>query len=210
MKLTKYEHACFTLETAGEVLVVDPGSFTNDFVVTDNIAAIVVTHEHADHFNPDKLAAIYAKNPNAVFVSLPAIVDKLPGHKSHAVRPGDKVDIGPFRLRFFGGKHALIHVSLPLIDNLGVLINETVYYPGDSFTLPNTPVDVLALPVGAPWLKLSETMDFLTAIKPLLVFPTHDAVLSDIGKALPDNLLPAIAEKVGAEYKRIDGLSITV
>jgi len=157
MKLTKYEHACFTLETAGEVLVVDPGSFTDDFVVTDNIAAIVVTHEHADHFDPDKLAAIYAKNPNAVFVSLPAIVDKLPGHKSHAVRPGDKVDIGPFRLRFFGGKHALIHVSLPLIDNLGVLINDTVYYPGDSFTLPNTPVDVLALPVGAPWLKLSET-----------------------------------------------------
>ena len=125
-------------------------------------------------------------------------------------RPGDKVDIGPFRLRFFGGKHALIHVSLPLIDNLGVLINDTVYYPGDSFTLPNTPVDVLALPVGAPWLKLSETMDFLAAIKPLLAFPTHDAVLSDIGKALPDNLLPAIAEKVGAEYKRIDGLSITV
>lgn len=210
MKLTKYEHACFTLEMAGEVLVVDPGSYTDDFVVTDNIAAIVVTHEHDDHFDPDRLAAIYAKNPNAVFVSLPDIVDKLPGHKSHAVRPGDKVDIGPFRLKFFGDKHALIHLSLPLIDNLGVLINDTVYYPGDSFTLPNTPVDVLALPVGAPWLKLSETMDFLTAIKPLLVFPTHDAVLSDIGKALPDNLLPAIAEKVGAEYKRIDGLSITV
>ena len=210
MKLTKYEHACFTLEAAGEILVIDPGSFTDDFVVTDNITAIVVTHEHADHFDPDQLAAIFAKNPNAVLVSLPSIVDKLPGHKSQAVHPGDKVDIGPFRLKFFGGKHALIHVSLPLIDNLGVLVNDTVYYPGDSFTLPNTPIDVLALPVGAPWLKLSETMDFLTAIKPLLVFPTHDAVLSDIGKALPDNLLPTVAEKVGAEYKRIDGLSITV
>lgn len=210
MKLTKYEHACFTLETAGEVLVVDPGSYTDDFIVTDNIAAIVITHEHDDHFDCDKLAAIYAKNPNAVFVSLPAIVAQLPDYQSRAVRPGDKVDIGPFALKFFGGKHALIHLSLPLIDNLGVLINETVYYPGDSFTLPNTPVDVLALPVGAPWLKLSETMDFLSAIKPLLVFPTHDAVLSDIGKALPDHMLPAIAEQIGAEYKRIDGLSITV
>ena len=70
MKLTKYEHACFTLETAGEVLVVDPGSFTDDFVVTDNIAAIVVTHEHADHFDPDKLAAIYAKNPNLSLIHI--------------------------------------------------------------------------------------------------------------------------------------------
>ncbi|MBC7869102.1 MBL fold metallo-hydrolase [Candidatus Saccharibacteria bacterium] len=210
MKLTKYEHACFTLETAGQVLVVDPGNFTKDFVVTDNIAVIVVTHEHADHFDPDTLMAIYDKNPNAVFVSLPGVVDKMPGHKSHAVLPGDKIEIGPFVLRFFGGKHALIHITLPLIDNLGVLINDAVYYPGDSFTLPNTPVDVLALPVGGPWLKMSETMDFLTAIKPLLVFPTHDAVLSNIGKALPDHLLPEIAKKVGAEYKRIDGLSITV
>lgn len=210
MKLTKYEHACFTLETAGQVLVVDPGNFTTDFVVTDNIAAIVVTHEHADHFDPDTLMAIYDKNPNAVFVSLPSIVNKMPGHKSQAVRPDDKIEIGPFALKFFGGKHALIHVTLPIIDNLGVIINDTVYYPGDSFTLPGRPVDVLALPVGGPWLKVSETMDFLTAIKPLLVFPTHDAVLSDLGKALADRLLPEIAKKVGAEYKRIDGLSITV
>lgn len=210
MKLTKYEHACFTLETAGEVLVVDPGTFSKNFVVTNNIAVIVVTHEHTDHFDPATLEAIFDKNPNAVLVSLSSVVEKMPDHKSSAVRPGDKLEIGPFVLKFFGGKYALIHATIPLIDNLGVLINDTVYYPGDSFTLPNTPVDVLALPVGAPWLKLSEAMDFLTATKPLLAFPTHDAVLSDIGKSLPDYLLPTIAKKVGAEYKRIDGLSITV
>ena len=210
IKLTKYEHACFTLETAGEVLVVDPGTYTSDFVVTDIIAAVVITHEHADHFDPDLLATIFTKNPNAVLVSLQGIIDRLPEYKSKAVSPGDTIDIGPFTLRFFGGKHALIHSSMPAIDNIGVLINNTVYYPGDSFTLPNTPIDVLALPVGAPWLKMSESMDFLAAIKPLLVFPTHDAVLSDIGKALPDHLLPAIAKKVGAQYKRIDGTSITV
>ncbi|MBC7943490.1 MBL fold metallo-hydrolase [Candidatus Saccharibacteria bacterium] len=210
MRLTKYQHACFTLETAGEVLVVDPGKFTKDFVFADNIAAIVVTHEHADHFDPDTLAAIYVKNPNLIFVSLPDIIDKMPGYTSKAVKPGDTVDIGPFTLEFFGGKHAIIHETIPIIDNVAVLINNTVYYPGDSFTLPNKPVDVLALPVGAPWLKMSDSIDFLSAIKPLLVFPTHDAVLSDIGKSLPDNMLPAVANKVGAEYKRIDGLSIEV
>ena len=210
MKLTKYEHACFTLETANKTLVVDPGNYTSDFVVTDTIVAVIVTHEHADHFDPDWLTTIFTKNPNAVLVTLQSIIDKLPGHKSKAVSSGDTVDIGPFTLKFFGDKHALIHSSMPAIDNIGVLINNTVYYPGDSFTLPNTPIDVLALPVAAPWLKMSESMDFLTAIKPLLVFPTHDAILSDLGKALPDHLLPAIAQKVGAQYKRIDGTSITV
>ncbi len=210
MRLTKYQHACFTLETAGEVLVVDPGKFTKDFVFADNIAAIVITHEHADHFDPDTLAAIYVKNPNLIFVSLPDIIDKMPGYNSKAAKPGDTVDIGPFTLEFFGGKHAIIHETIPIIDNVAILINNTVYYPGDSFTLPNKPVDVLALPVGAPWLKMGDSIDFLSAIKPLLAFPTHDAVLSDIGKSLPDNMLPAVANKVGAEYKRIDGLSIEV
>jgi len=210
MQLTKYEHACFTLETAGEMLVIDPGKFTTDFVVSDNVAAVVITHEHADHFDTELLEKIFHKNPNAVFVSLQAITDSLSEYKTQSVHPGDKTEIGPFRLRFFGGKHALIHSSMPLIDNLAVLVNDTVYYPGDSFTIPNTPVDVLALPVGAPSLKMSESMYFLAAIKPLLVFPTHDAVLSTIGKSLPDLILPVIASKNGTEYKRIDGTSIIV
>lgn len=210
MKLTKYEHACFTVETAGQLLVVDPGEWSKDFVVTDNIVAIVITHEHTDHFDPDVLAKIYDKNPNSVLVSLPSIVEKMPDHKSMAVKPGDKIEIGSFTLEFFGGKHAMIHDTVPLIDNIGVFINDTVYYPGDSFALTNKPVDVLALPVGAPWLKTSETIDFFTAIKPLLAFPTHDAVLSDIGKMLADGRLPAVAQKFGGEYKRINGTTIEV
>lgn len=211
MKLTKYEHACFTVETAGEVLVIDPGNFTSDFVVTDNIAAIVVTHEHPDHFDKGMLSKIFEKNPNAVLLSLPHIVDVVPeSHQSKTVLPGDKIQVGPFDLRFFGGQHALAHVSKPPVDNLAVLINDTVYYPGDSFILPNVPVDVLALPIGAPWLKIGEVIDFLSAIKPLLAFPTHDAVLSDYGKMTPDAVLPVAAKKINAEYKRIDGTTIIV
>lgn len=210
MKLTKYGHACFTVEVAGQILVVDPGNWSDDFVVTSNIAAVVITHEHTDHFDPDTLAAIFDKNPNSILVSLPAIVGMMPYHKSQAVQPGDKIEVGPFRLEFFGGKHAVIHDTIPIIDNIGVFINETVYYPGDSFALPNKPVDVLALPVGAPWLKMSETIDFLATVKPLLAFPTHDAVLSDAGKSIADGRLPTIAQKFKGEYKRVDGTAIEV
>lgn len=210
MKLTKYEHACFTVEDAGKLLVVDPGGWTTDFTVTNNIAAIVITHEHADHFDPDILAKIYGKNPNSVLISLESIIKKMPDHATKAVKPGDKVTIGPFNLEFFGGKHALIHDTYPIIGNIGVMINDTVYYPGDSFTLPNKPVDVLAIPAAAPWLKISESIDFLNTIKPLLVFPTHDAILSEPGQQMIDRMLSQTAESSTVAYERINGKTIEV
>jgi L-ascorbate metabolism protein UlaG (beta-lactamase superfamily) len=210
MKLTKHGHACFTLEKDGHLLVIDPGSFTKDFTPSDKIAGVVITHEHGDHFDPDMLARIYDKNPNSLLISTQEVVDKMPDHSSHLVKPGETLNVGPFDLEFFGGKHAIIHDTLPIIDNFGVLIDDEVYFPGDSFTLLNRPVDVLALPVSAPWLKISETMDFFATVKPLLAFPTHDAILSDFGKQIVDDRLKAVAQGLGTEYRRIDGQTIEV
>lgn len=210
MRITKYKHACFTLEIDEQVLVVDPGGFTTDFVVPNGVVAIVVTHEHGDHFDPEMLAKIYDKNPDAMFVSLPEITDKMSNHKYQAVMPGDKITVGLFNLEFFGGKHAVIHPSIPTIDNIGVMVNNSLYYPGDSFDMPGRSVRVLALPVGAPWLKISEAMDFLTALKPELVFPTHDAVLSDIGKQLADGRLSTTANEYGGKYQRIATTPINI
>lgn len=210
MKLTKYGHACFVVEHESETLIVDPGNFTNDLVIPKNVAAVVITHEHSDHFHPDTLTNIFDINPNAILISLATIVDKMPDQKLKAVNAGNKITVGVFDLEFFGGKHATIHDTMPRLDNLGVFINNTVYYPGDSFALTNKPIDVLALPIGAPWLKISEVIDFFISTKPLLAFPTHDAVLSDPGKKLIDNMLMNIAENNTAVYKRIDGTTIEV
>ncbi|MDB5177640.1 MAG: hypothetical protein JWO61_23, partial [Candidatus Saccharibacteria bacterium] len=128
--------------------------------------------------------------------------DTLP---NQAVSAGESITAEPFTLEFFGGEHAVIHPSMPVIANLGVLINDSVYYPGDSFTNPSKPVKVLALPVTAPWLKISEVMDYLVDVKPGLAFPTHDAVASDFGKQLPDRMLPSFAESYGGSYQRIEG-----
>jgi L-ascorbate metabolism protein UlaG (beta-lactamase superfamily) len=210
MKLTKYGHACFTLEKDGQTLVIDPGQFTRDFTPSDTIAGIIVTHEHGDHFDPDVLANIYGKNPNSLLISTQEVIDKMPDHLSQLAQPGQKLTVGPFMLEFFGAKHAIIHDTLPIVDNFGVLINDDVYFPGDSFTLLNRPVDVLALPVSAPWLKISEAMDFFITVKPLLAFPTHDAILSDIGKNLVDDRMTGVAKDLGTEYRRIDGQTIEV
>lgn len=205
MKLTKYQHACFTVEDDGRTLVVDPGSLAEDFEVPKNVVGVVVTHEHPDHLDVEKLTRITEQNPDAVIFAHPDVVAKIDTLKTRAVLPGDHDSAGPFKLEFFGGQHALIHSSLPRIANIGVMINGRLYYPGDALHVPTKPIEILAIPAGAPWLKIGQAMDYLAEIKPRLAFPTHDAVLSQAGKGFADNLLGMIAKECDITYQRING-----
>src|SRR4051812_26087496 len=165
MKVTKYEHATLLLSVGDDTLVIDPGMFLSavDF---GNVAAIVITHEHGDHWTPDQLGRILEKNPNAVIYGPEGVKTAASGFEVTAVKAGDTIEAGPFTLTFFGEKHAVIHESIPVIDNLGVLVNDELYYPGDSYTVPDVEVGTLAAPIGAPWLKIGEAMDFVLAVKP--------------------------------------------
>lgn len=206
MILTKYEHACFTVEKDGKLLVVDPGGWTTDLPALEGVVGIVVTHEHPDHFDVNALGAIIGHNPEARIYAHETITrqfgDTLP---STAVVAGEGIEAGPFRLEFYGGQHAVIHPDMPVVANLGVMINGKAYYPGDSFASPEREVDTLALPTVAPWMKASEAFDFLMEVKPRLAFPTHDAISSEVGKGLTDRMVPMFAQKVGATYQRLTG-----
>lgn len=209
MKLTKYEHACFTVEKDDEVLVVDPGGYTTDFIAPENVVAVVITHRHGDHFDRDLLDSIIDKNPNALIIGPEDVIKQIETFETRSVGAGDSVEIGGFNLEFFGGQHAIIHPALPVDQNVGVLINDLIYYPGDSFAVPEgRSVDTLALPVAAPWLKISESIDFALALKPRFMFPTHDAILSIVGHNLVDNLVPKLVPE--SDYRRIDGQTIEV
>lgn len=204
MKLIKYQHACFTVEKDGQVLVVDPGNLSDDFVAPKRVVAVVITHQHQDHLDPQRLAEIFAKNDDVLVLGPADVIEKVEIENKKAAEPGEKVSVGPFDLEFFGGIHALIHESMPRVQNIGVMINDLIYYPGDSFTEPGRAIDALAIPATAPWMKTGEAMDFLVTVKPHLAFPTHDGFLDDVGKELADNLLGAIAKENGVEYKRLN------
>ncbi len=204
MKLTKFEHACFTLESDGQELLFDPGNYTSDLVIPENVVAVVLTHEHADHFDKDLLQQIINKNPRAIILAPKEMAEQLPDVPSKAIAPGGSTTVGSFSLRFFGGEHAVVHPEIPIVTNVGVLVNDSFYYPGDSFDLPDVPIKTLALPVTAPWLKISESIDFMVETKPTLAFPVHDHIASDDGKALVDRILGGFAEKNGIIYQRIN------
>lgn len=212
--LTKFAHSCFAVTIDGQSLVIDPGVYTDDFVMPQQVVAVLITHAHPDHCSPALIKRIIQAFPEAEIISVDDIVvdsttislpeGTLSIHHATAAVPGDTLQIGPFTLEFFGGEHAVVSPNIPRLHNLAVLINNRIYYPGDSFALPQRPIDVLALPVAAPWLKFSEVRSFLQAVVPRLAFPVHDAILSDAGKGLIDTLCTAAAAEVGVEYQRFN------
>lgn len=205
MRVTKFEHATLTLAKSGKTLVVDPGSFTAPLGQLDGVVAIVITHEHPDHWTPEHLDRILETFPSTPIFGPEGVAKAAAGHEITVVRPGDVVEAEPFRLEFFGGRHAVIHESIPVIDNVGVLVDDQFYYPGDSYAVPKgRAVELLAAPVGAPWLKIGEAMDFVLAVAPRRAFGTHDMTLSVIGRDMGRARLRWAVEQDGGEFVALD------
>lgn len=199
MNIRKFRHSCLVLEKDGQSLVIDPGEWSTDFIVPENVVGVIVTHEHGDHFSLGWLQNIVATNPDAVIYAHADVTAKIPDLATTAVTSGETKQIGNFAVQFTGGQHATIHPDYPVCANLGVYVdNGALYYPGDSFVPAPDPVETLAVPAAAPWLKIAEAMDFFAATKPKKYLLTHDAVLSPEGQAVAAAWLARTAETIGA------------
>ena len=204
MKVTKYEHACLSLEQNGESLIIDPGNYTRPMTNTKNVQAIVITHMHDDHCFEEQVDAILKDNPNITIYGTDEVCKRLAPRKTVAVHHGDYIEAGSFTLEFIGDMHAEIHRSIPLIQNTGVMVDNRLYYPGDSYTQPDRAVEMLACPTSAPWLKIGDVMDFVAAVKPRKSFATHNALLSDFGHALNNGRVKMVTEQGGGEFTYIE------
>jgi L-ascorbate metabolism protein UlaG (beta-lactamase superfamily) len=200
MKLTKFEHSCLIIEVSGSRLIIDPGVFTMPLGDIGDVVAVVITHEHGDHWTPDQLQRIIDRNPDVKIYGPAGVVAAAEDFTIEKVAGGDVIEIEPFNLKFFGEKHAVIHESIPIIDNVGVLVNDELYYPGDSFTLPGVTVGTLAAPAGAPWMKIGESMDFVLAVKPKRAIPVHEMVLSVAGKGMTNDRLSWATTQGGGDF----------
>ena len=201
MQVKKYEHSELVIELAGEHLIIDPGSFSMPLGDIGDVVAVVITHEHPDHWTPEQLNRIIAMNPGVPIFGPAGVAAAAGDIAVTVVAAGDTVEAGPFTLRFFGENHAVIHSSIPVIDNVGVLVNDEVFYPGDAFTIPDgIEVQTLAVPAGAPWLKIGEVMDYVLAVKPRRSFPTHEMTLSKAGKTMTGERIKWATEQGGGEY----------
>ncbi|MFG6502433.1 MBL fold metallo-hydrolase [Microbacterium sp. P05] len=205
MRVTKYEHAALRIDEAGRALIIDPGSFTSPLDDLQNVVGVVLTHEHPDHWTPQHLDRLRKSVPNVPIYAPEGVAKAAPGYDIIVVHPGDTVTLEPFTLEFFGGTHAVIHESIPVVDNVGVLVNDEFYYPGDSYTVPKgRDVALLAAPIGAPWLKIGEAMDFVLAVKPRQAFGTHDMTVSQVGRDMGRARLTWATEQNGGAFLSLD------
>lgn len=205
MRITKFEHAALRIDKGGDVLLIDPGSFTSPIDDLAGLVAVVLTHEHPDHWTPEHLDRILRAAPGTPIFAPSGVAAAAEGYDITVVAPGDTVTAGPFTLRFFGGTHAVIHSSIPTIENVGVLIDDAFYYPGDSYAVPEgIEVDTLAAPLGAPWLKIGDAMDYVLAVKPRRAFGTHDMTLSVAGKTMHRQRLQWATEQNGGEFSVLE------
>lgn len=204
MKLTKFEHSCMVVQKADSTLVIDPGVYTTPLTDIAGVVAIVITHEHPDHWTPEQLTRLIQRNPKARVLAPSSVAALASDFAVEVVADGDTVVVEPFTLRFFGSTHALIHSSIPVIENVGVLVDDNLYYAGDSYTVPPVGVQTLAVPIGAPWLKIGEVMDYVAAIKPRHTFGVHEASLSVIGKNMANGRVELVTKAGGGEFHPLE------
>ncbi|MGF0118538.1 MBL fold metallo-hydrolase [Promicromonospora sp. Marseille-Q5078] len=210
LTLTTWGHAGVRLERDGRALVVDPGTFTDPRIL-EGADAVLITHEHVDHLDVPRVAAALAADPGLELWAPQPVVDQLAEHlegagspaaRLHAVAGGDTFTAAGFALQALAGPHETIHPDMPRPENVAYLVDGAVLHPGDSFTPApeGTSVQVLALPVAAPWLKLAESVDYVRQVAPRVAVPIHDAILNDAGRALADRIVGGLG---GTDYRRL-------
>lgn len=205
MQLTKLAHACVRLAKDGGVLVIDPGAFGGADAL-EGADAILVTHEHFDHVEPDTLRAALTANPGLHVWAAAPVAGQFAdfGDRVRAVAHGDDFTAAGFAVHVYGEQHATIHPDIPTVANVGFMIDGEIFHPGDSYTVPEDPASTLLVPISGPWFSTREMIDYVREVAPQRTYAIHDALLSPVGLQVAEMFSGLAAGPNNASYTRVE------
>ena len=195
MRITLLGHACIRIDGRdGGAVLFDPGVFSPDAASGGaDIDAVLITHQHGDHVDTDVLKEVLEVSDVPVLAEAAAAeVVRNADLTAETLEPGDSHTWSGLSAHVVGGDHAVIHPDIPSIGNVGVVMDDgatRLFHPGDSYGTVPEDIDVLALPLSAPWASLADTVEFARAVAPRLVVPIHDGLLRPAARAIYLNLV---------------------
>ena len=203
MQITHLGHAAVLVETGAARILIDPGNFSDAWHGLTDLDAILVTHKHPDHLDPEHLPTLLTANPAAKLYVEPSIDSQT---SASPLAPGEQVAVGDVLITAVGGQHALIHRDIPRLGKVGYVLRSegqpTLFHPGDALDTTPDGVDILAVPAYGPWAAMKETLDYVRAVGALEGFPIHDELLSDRGRGL---ILNRVNEMTGTRCLDLRG-----
>jgi len=173
-------YAGVAIKTPTKTLVIDPADV--DPKVFNVVDAVLVTHEHYDHFDAEIIRDIHRRTQCLVVADLTSakrLRDAIAPAKLHEMRVGKEVKLENVTIRAEAFKHpATAPVSYLITTEDGVKI----YHTGDS--LPHSdmeqvgersPPDVVFCTVGAPAPGASPQsgLEIVRMVKPKVAVPYH-------------------------------------
>lgn len=202
MKITKFGHCCLLIEEGDVRILTDPGNYNETPNISD-VDAILITHEHQDHLHLPALREILANNARAEIITHESVgrVLSTENIKFRPIEDTEELAVRGVTITSYGTRHAVIHPDYPCPHNTGFLIGGRLFYPGDNLYNPGVPVDILALPVAAPWLTIMGATEYAKSIHPRVVFPVHDGMLRQDYRLGPTRRVPqTILNPLGIQY----------
>ncbi|RLP07958.1 MBL fold metallo-hydrolase [Propionibacterium australiense] len=201
MQITRFGHSCLLVETGQARVLIDPGNYSDGWTDLGGLDAVFVTHRHPDHVDPARFPGFVAGHPGLDVYAEAGVLADFPAAGGTALTAGQQVTVKDVQVTAVGGHHAVIHPEIPRIGNVGLVIaapdEPVLFHPGDEIDTSPEGIDVLAVPMMAPWSKVSETVEFVRAVGARFAIPIHDGLLNDRGFALIADRVTAMG---GSEF----------